>query len=47
MWHSWKLTEIRSVLVVKTEEKKPLERHRRRWDDNIKMKTAAYGEMIE
>jgi hypothetical protein len=31
------------ILVGKPEGKKPLERHRRRWDDNIKMDLREIG----
>ena len=34
MWHVWVTGE---VLVGKPEGKRPLGRHRRRWEDNIKM----------
>jgi hypothetical protein len=32
-----------SKLVGKPEEKRPLERHRRRWEDNIKMDLREIG----
>jgi hypothetical protein len=47
MWHVWERTEIHSVLVVKTEGKKPLGRTRHRWEDNIKVKATAYGAIIQ
>jgi hypothetical protein len=34
---------VYSVLVLKTEGKRPLERTRRRWDDNIKMDLQEVG----
>jgi hypothetical protein len=31
----WEKRNAYRVVLQKTEERKPLERHRRRWDDNI------------
>jgi hypothetical protein len=36
MWHAWGRGEV-LVLGGKPEGKRPLERRRRRWEDNIKM----------
>jgi hypothetical protein len=35
-----------SILVGKPEEKRPLGRPRRRWEDNIKMNVRAIGGMV-
>jgi hypothetical protein len=38
MWHVWRKEEVRTrCLWGKPEEKRPLGRPRRRWEDNIKM----------
>ena len=38
---------VHRVLVGKPEEKKPLERPRRRWEDNIKMDLQEVGDWME
>jgi hypothetical protein len=42
MWHTWGRGEV-MVLVRRPECKRPLGRHRRRWEDNIKMEIRAIG----
>jgi hypothetical protein len=42
MWHAWERRKYR-VLVGKTEEKRPLERPRRRWEDGIRMDLGEVG----
>jgi hypothetical protein len=38
MWHAWrKKMNAYGILVVTTEGKRPLERPRHNWEDNIKM----------
>jgi hypothetical protein len=38
MWHAWGKDEsVYRVLVGRPEGKRPLGRHKRRWEDNIKM----------
>jgi hypothetical protein len=38
MWHAWGIGKVFCrVLVGRPEGKRPLEGHRRRWEDNIKM----------
>jgi hypothetical protein len=34
---------VQMVLVGKPQEKRPMERHRRRWEDNIKMNLQEVG----
>jgi hypothetical protein len=41
--HIGKGRGVYSVLVGKPEGKRPLERHRRRWEDNIKMDLREIG----
>jgi hypothetical protein len=42
MWHAWRRGVYR-VLVGRSEGKRPLERPRRRWEDNIKMDLRVVG----
>jgi hypothetical protein len=38
MWHAWgRGRSVYRVLVGRSEDKRPLERLRHRWEDNIKM----------
>jgi len=39
----WLRRGVCTVLVGKPERKRPLERHRRRWEDNIKMDIQEVG----
>jgi hypothetical protein len=41
MWHAWR--GVYRVLVVRPEDKRPLGRPRRRWEDNIKMDVREIG----
>jgi hypothetical protein len=42
MWHAWERGKY-TVLVRKTEEKRPLERPRRRWEDGNRMDLGEVG----
>jgi hypothetical protein len=42
MWHAWRRGVYR-VLIGKPEGKRSLGRHRRRWEDNIKMDLREIG----
>jgi hypothetical protein len=37
MWHVWGEGKFTHELGRETDEERPLERHRCKWDDNIKM----------
>jgi hypothetical protein len=41
MWHAWE--RCLQSLVGRPEDKRPLERPRRRWEDNIKMDLGKIG----
>jgi hypothetical protein len=43
MWHRWKRREIEMVLVGTPEGKRPLERPRCWWKDNIKVEVRETG----
>jgi hypothetical protein len=44
MWHAWGRGEVfTGFLVGRPEGKRPLGRHRRRWEDNIKMDLRELG----
>ena len=43
MWNVWARTGAFWVLVGKPEGKRPLERYKRRWEDNIKMDLQVVG----
>jgi hypothetical protein len=43
MWHAWDRREVYKVLVGKPEEKRPLGRPRRRWEDGIRMDVREIG----
>ena len=43
MWHVWRKGEVYKVLVGKPEEKRPLGKPRRRWENNIKMELQEVG----
>jgi hypothetical protein len=43
MWHAWEREKVYNVLVGKLEEKRPLGRPRRRWEDGIKMDLKEIG----
>jgi hypothetical protein len=43
MWHAWGRRGVYRVLVGRPEWKRPLGRHRHRWEDNIKMDLMEIG----
>jgi hypothetical protein len=44
MWHAWRRGKVFiGFLVGRPESKRPLGRHRHRWEDNIKMKFRETG----
>jgi hypothetical protein len=43
MRHAWEKTEVYKILVGKPEEKRPLGRPRRRWEDGNKMDLSEIG----
>jgi hypothetical protein len=43
MWHAWEERKVYKVLVGKPEGKRPLERPRHRWEDEIKMDLREIG----
>jgi len=47
MWRVWGRERMQKVLVGKPEEKRPLGRPRRRWEDNIKVDLQEVGVSFE
>jgi hypothetical protein len=43
MWHAWERTEVKKVLVGKSERKRPLRRRERRWEDGIRIDLGETG----
>jgi hypothetical protein len=43
MWHARGRRDVYRVLVGRPEGKRPLGRHRRRWEDNMKMDLREIG----
>jgi hypothetical protein len=43
MWHAWGSGGVYRVLVGRPEGKRPLRRHRHRWEDNIKIDLRGIG----